>query len=386
MTNASNEVRAYRAPIDVFINVNNLCNLRCPYCYSNSGPHARIAELTTSEVLDLADQMGAMGVLRTNILGGEPLIRADLLDLLARLRRHRIRVELTTNGTLLEREHVSELKRLGIHVTVSVDGGSEESNRQMRGEGSFAKAWSAVGMLVEAGLVPTISVTISRLNYRAVRDSIEAFARLGVRAFNLNRLYPTELVRKKWSELFPLPSESAALGREIVAIQDQRPELRLNGSYASWSNKYHRPKAQQASHQNDDYWICGAGISSCIVRPDAWVTPCNTMWEYKCGSLREQSLLEIWRNSTALAELRAEARKSYKEQKVCDGCNHQSECRGGCHAAAMQTRGTAFDRDPICWEKNGVARSDDDFRNYYRSEMHKTYHLPVLNAGGRAGS
>jgi len=352
------------APLKVLLNVNNLCNLQCPYCYSDSGPSKRVPELTREELLGLADELGAMRVFSVNVLGGEPLLRKDLFELLARLRHHRISVELVTNGTLLKPDQVTRLRDLGVNVSLSIDGGSEETNRELRGRGSFAKAYRAAQLLGQAGSLTSVAMTVTRLNIRHVREFVETFHDIGARSLDFNRLYPTHRVRQRWNELFPRPSESAALAAELAEIQHTYPGLKLGGSYVGWATKYRGAPAR--GEQDDGYWACGAGLRTCIVRPDGWVTPCNSMWEYTCGNVREQSFREIWESAPGLKRLRDLASVPYTEQTACNGCSHRASCRGGCHAAALAAEGTVFGRDPICWEFNGQVRRDSDFEQRYR--------------------
>lgn len=107
------------------LSVTDRCNLRCQYCM----PEADYVWLPRGDLLQfeeierLADVFLDLGVDKVRLTGGEPLLRRDLPDLVARLaRRPAIRdLALTTNGVLLAGA-ASDLKRAGLHrVTVSLD-------------------------------------------------------------------------------------------------------------------------------------------------------------------------------------------------------------------------------------------------------------------------
>jgi GTP 3',8-cyclase len=75
------------------------------------------------EVEQLVDLFLDLGVDKVRLTGGEPLLRRDVSDLVARLAaRPRIRdLAMTTNGVLLQGA-AAELKRAGLHrITVSLD-------------------------------------------------------------------------------------------------------------------------------------------------------------------------------------------------------------------------------------------------------------------------
>lgn len=79
--------------------------------------------LQFEEIEQLTDLFLDLGVDKVRLTGGEPLLRRDVADLVARLaRRERIRdLAMTTNGVLLA-PAAADLKRAGLHrLTVSLD-------------------------------------------------------------------------------------------------------------------------------------------------------------------------------------------------------------------------------------------------------------------------
>src|SRR6201996_4210382 len=114
---------------DLRISVMDRCNFRCPYCMPREQFHESYRFLKSSqrlsfeEILRLARLFVAQGVRKIRLTGGEPLLRANLADLIGDLTSIAgvDDVALTTNGILLER-HAAELKAAGLHrITVSLD-------------------------------------------------------------------------------------------------------------------------------------------------------------------------------------------------------------------------------------------------------------------------
>ena len=55
------------------------------------------------------------------LTGGEPLVRRDILDIMADLRQHFSQIGLTTNGSLVTRK-LERLKNAGLtHLNISLD-------------------------------------------------------------------------------------------------------------------------------------------------------------------------------------------------------------------------------------------------------------------------
>jgi cyclic pyranopterin phosphate synthase len=113
---------------DLRISVTDRCNFRCPYCMPRShyGPgHQflnRREQLSVNEIARLAGVFVSLGVTKIRLTGGEPLLRAELADIVARLAALGVPdLALTTNGSLLRRWAL-RLRQAGLHrVTVSLD-------------------------------------------------------------------------------------------------------------------------------------------------------------------------------------------------------------------------------------------------------------------------
>jgi len=81
--------RLGRSLRDLRISVTDKCNFRCPYCMPKSrfGPGHRFlprAEaLEAQEIVRLAAVFQSLGVTKIRLTGGEPLLRPDLVDIVA---------------------------------------------------------------------------------------------------------------------------------------------------------------------------------------------------------------------------------------------------------------------------------------------------------------
>jgi cyclic pyranopterin phosphate synthase len=128
----------HRRPLGTLrLSVTDRCNLRCVYCMPEDDyvwlPDASI--LTADELERVARVFVSLGVREVRITGGEPLLRADIEAVVARIAAievdgaaergaspaRKVEVALTTNGVLFEK-HAGALARAGLsRVTFSVD-------------------------------------------------------------------------------------------------------------------------------------------------------------------------------------------------------------------------------------------------------------------------
>jgi cyclic pyranopterin phosphate synthase len=171
---------------DLRISVMDRCNFRCPYCmpretfheqYRFLGSHER---LSFDEIVRLARLFVQLGVRKLRLTGGEPLLRANLPDLIGDLTAIAgvEDVALTTNGVLLAR-YASELKAAGLRrVTVSLDSLDDAVFARMSGGfGGVAEVLDGIEHARRAELTPVkVNAVIQRgVNDHTVLELLERF-------------------------------------------------------------------------------------------------------------------------------------------------------------------------------------------------------------------
>jgi GTP 3',8-cyclase len=176
---------------DLRISVMDRCNFRCPYCMPREQFHEAYRFLKSSqrlsfeEILRLTRLFVAQGVRKIRLTGGEPLLRANLADLIGDLTGIAgvDDVALTTNGILLER-HAAELKAAGLNrITVSLDSLDQEVFARMSGGfGGVSEVLAGIEAAQRADLTPIkINAVIQRgLNDRTVLDLVDRFRGTGI--------------------------------------------------------------------------------------------------------------------------------------------------------------------------------------------------------------
>jgi GTP 3',8-cyclase len=176
---------------DLRISVMDRCNFRCPYCmpheqYHESYRFLKSAErLSFDEIVRLARLFVGLGVRKLRLTGGEPLLRANLPDLIGDLTSIPgiEDVALTTNGFLLAK-HAAELKAAGLHrITVSLDSLDPQVFARMSGGfGGVEEVLDGIKHARQAGLEPIkINAVVQRdVNDHTVIDLVERFRGTGI--------------------------------------------------------------------------------------------------------------------------------------------------------------------------------------------------------------
>lgn len=161
------------------ISITDKCNLKCIYCMPEKGlkPFARKDILTNDEILRIVRIAGKYGVRQVRLTGGEPLLRDELISLIAGIKQAGIQdLSITTNGQRLA-GMAGALRKAGLdRVNISLDTLNAERYRDMTRGGDIQKVWEAVAEAEKAGLSP---VKINMVPVRGVNDDeVSRFAAL----------------------------------------------------------------------------------------------------------------------------------------------------------------------------------------------------------------
>lgn len=109
-----------RRPIWAQLNVTWRCNLDCAYCteYDNGK-----GDVPFEALVARIEKCRALGVLHTDLIGGEPLLHPDLERLFAEIAARGMTSGMTTNGFLLTADRLARLREAGLgRLQISVDG------------------------------------------------------------------------------------------------------------------------------------------------------------------------------------------------------------------------------------------------------------------------
>ena len=118
-----------RKPLQCSLYVTDRCNLDCSYCteYDNSRPHPSLDDLKK-----WIRKIRKLGTMRIALVGGEPLVHPNIVELVRYCRELGFATSLTTNGFLLTRKLLAELEDAGLQVMqISVDRMTESNHKKV---------------------------------------------------------------------------------------------------------------------------------------------------------------------------------------------------------------------------------------------------------------
>jgi cyclic pyranopterin phosphate synthase len=158
------------------ISLTDRCNLRCVYCMPEDivfRPSAEI--LQNDEILMLFRLFTDLGFSKFRLTGGEPTVRAGLVDLVREMcATPGVReVSMTTNGLLLDRM-ARPLAEAGLaRCNVSIDTVDPERFKRITRWGDVEDVWAGIAAAEEAGLLPIKLNSVVVRGYNDGQDVVD---------------------------------------------------------------------------------------------------------------------------------------------------------------------------------------------------------------------
>jgi cyclic pyranopterin phosphate synthase len=147
------------------ISLTDRCNLRCVYCMPEDMTFRPRAELLQDdELIRLARLFAEVGFHKFRLTGGEPTVRANVVDLVRHIAHTPgvKKVAMTTNGLLLDRL-AGPLAEAGLRrVNISIDTLDEDKFKKLTRWGAVEDVWRGIRAAEAAGLEIKLNAVVVR--------------------------------------------------------------------------------------------------------------------------------------------------------------------------------------------------------------------------------
>lgn len=299
---AASGARRLSKPRTMLLLINRGCNLRCSFCdLWDNHQHMPVEE----RLLPLLDQARRIHTRTLVITGGEPFLHPGLFDAVAAARERGMGVNITTNGTLVDRRWDELMERPPDALSFSIDGLAPTHDR-LRGQ---AGAWrrTVAGLervLADGRMGASVYFTVTREN---VAELLEVWERVrsmgaGFDFWPVNDAPELALVSE---------SDRARFREAVAAIGASDAEVAARRAYYEDGLTYHqqgsRPRPVRCLGLVDQFGVKFSGelIPCCVWGGDGLVM----------GNVFDTPLDELWRSPGVQA---------FRESMFHEGC------RAGC--------------------------------------------------------
>lgn len=348
-----------KKPVVVW-NVGRRCNLRCVHCYSHSRNIDYTGELTTEEGVRLIDDLADFGVPVVLFSGGEPLMRPDILQLIAHARARNLRAVVSTNGTLIGDEMAARLKEVDLsYVGVSLDG-LQETNDRFRGiPGAFDLALSGIRTCLRSGIKVGLRFTMNRRNVQDIGGIFDLLEQEGIpRVCFYHLVYAgrgSHLVQEDLSHAETRAAVDLIMDRTRALHERGKPvecltvDNHCDGPYVYL--RLLREDPRRAADVLELLKMNGGNSSGTGIGCISWdgAVHFDQFWRhYSPGNVRERPFSAIWSDTSneLLGKLRD--RKRYLKGR-CATCRWLDVCNGNFRVRAEAVTDDVWACDPACY-------------------------------------
>ena len=333
---------AQRTIHSIDLDVTEACNLACIYCFKWQKKAVHMDEAIAKQAIDwLIEASGNARELKVNLMGGEPLLRFDLIQkivpygkLRARQRGKSLHFGCTTNCTVLTDEMLAFWRRFGMGFHCSIDGVPEvqDANRPfLGGRGSSSAVAKIAPKILSYRPEVMARATVSPQSVRFLYDSAQYLARLGFRSMTFKIA-----ANCAWSA-----ADFEVLRRQYEQVRDFYLERIVAGQPVKIEEF---EKGIQALHSvaRNTRFPCGAARGVVMVDPRGDLWPCHRFGPHQCGGqfrlgrLGEpfnERMRDVFLNYSLLEDSRA----------GCAGCRAALTCRSWCYAECVDSTQTFYD-------------------------------------------
>ncbi len=300
------------------------CNLACRFCYAGcnqtGNPIHSAAESTGAQIKIILEKIFRQAKAPTvSFTGGEPTLHPQLPRSIAYAKKLGMRVNLITNGFLIDKKMAKTLAARGLDsAQVSLEGVTAETHDAIVGrKGAFQKAISAVKYLQDADILTHTNTTITRDNFaECARFPYFVKQQLGNDRFSMNLVIPTGSGRIN-DRILVKYSETGPLLEEIIRESEQQ------GVEFLWYSPVPMCLFNSVAHG-----LGNKGCSACdgliSVAPNGDILPCSSCAD-SVGNLLKEDFQALWESQKA-----KNYREKYFAHPGCKECADFSICNGAC--------------------------------------------------------
>ena len=336
----------YRNINEVHIEITNMCNLSCTYCYAETLLPGKLQpkNLFTNELYrDTITKI--LSETKSDFLdivfhGGEPLLHSaewfeeacEFATAKARLFGKTINFSMQSNLTILRDAHIEVFKKYHVNIGVSLDG-DKETHNAMRG--SFTNTAINIKKLQNLGLFSGVIVVVSHHNWNKIPDFFRQLDEMNIQTFHMN--IASTVGRGNPLETLGGDKTFQAFKDCVCSMLEYKGRIIDTRMIRKLSHFLNPPNktADIFKQLRCDNMFCHAGVTMVAVQYDGNVFPCGcagssgNMKNFKLTNITAREEVKPTEIYETLKKFHTKKEKYYNE---CISCPAKFVCEHGCPA------------------------------------------------------
>lgn len=314
------------SPIRIYFEVTLACNLRCRYCFNESGI-PRKDELSTEDIFSLLSDLRKYNVLDIRFTGGELTCRHDWFEFLFYAKKLGFALSCNTNAAYTDKNIPKKFAELDIEqVTVSLDG-NKRNHEMNRGKGTFDRTIENLKKMYELGVNLRINTLVNKYSINDIDFLLEVASKYVKEINFFTVVFCGRGFHAENSDGVTV-IEHLEMSKKIEKAKAQYPNLKI----------LHFSEVSHTTSVNQDN---GSKFGLMAGPPSGFTTfNISSNGYYSCGgyspyidknlflgNIKKQNIFDIWQNNNKLEKIREDSRKLLL---FCDNCEKfkNKECQG----------------------------------------------------------
>lgn len=281
-------------PLKVDIEITNVCNLKCKYCFVELDNCKNKMSISQYTLMKLFDELKEMGTLFLTITGGEATLHPDLFQILEYAIMKKFCVRILSNGIALDENKLHKLNEIASKGLLSIDFSihslkSDKFDNFTQVPGSFFKFMRTIEDIKQYDIPVSLVYNVTKYNVDEL-ENIKKFAKINKFYLNINPIiYPTVNTHQDNSNYY---MDEVSI-KEL--IQKRAIEPKNIGCFAT--------KAKCWINFNGEVNVCE------FIRASA-------------GNIKVNDFKSIWRRLTHGEQYK----KILQINKECESCDYKKKC------------------------------------------------------------
>lgn len=281
------------------------CNQKCLHCYACGQKQADVSELSTSEWKKIIDKCQKAGIPQLTFTGGEPTLRADLVELIDYSQWFVTR--LNTNGVLLSEQLCTKLYNASLDsVQITLYSCDEKVHNKLVGAKNFYSTVAGIKNALAAGLNVSINTPLCKTNKDYV-STLQFLNNLGVTYVSCSGLIVTGNAELPASKKTQLSEKELYKALKEATEYCNKSNMEISFTSPGWlpEKKIHDLGLTVPS--------CGACLSNMAISPDGMVIPCQSWLNGETlGNMLTDKWNVIWNNPNCVKKRKYSSKMEQK--------------------------------------------------------------------------
>ncbi|MFH1652470.1 MAG: radical SAM protein [Pseudomonadota bacterium] len=332
----------------VMLELTNLCNAHCPYCYNRKGLEK---SWNLNELKKISRKLIDKNFRLFSLSGGEPFLYPHLVEYLKWLHKLDVKIIFASNGLVTIDNFIDVLKETGSSVQFTLDSVDKDTYIMSRGVDGLSRVLKTIDKCKEADLDFTVAITINSYTIKTLDKTLKFCADNEIDTVHVSEVKGVGKAKDNYSDL------------------ELHPLCDLYELLYKYQKKY-------SPHVNIDFvndilvgylglrdikrkYYCNALCGNLIQ-----IDPFGNV--YMCENIPDKLLLGNLLNDSIEYILTQHENKMscyLNNSTKCDTCENFHICRGGCRAYTYAKTGSFFAVHPRCNEMLNLIehiRSDEE--------------------------